>query len=152
MWAVIAELAGTGVTVFLTTQYLEDADQLADRVAVLDGGRLVADGTPDELKTRVAAQRLDLILADRAAFEDVAARLGERLVSSDPGRLTIAAPTDGTAAHVRAILDEVDPGRRGVQRFAVHSATLDDVFLTLTGHAAGPSSTPSRPAKEASHV
>jgi ABC-2 type transport system ATP-binding protein len=139
MWAVVADLAGSGVTVFLTTQYLEEADQLADRIAVLDGGRVVADGPPEQLKAQVAAQRLDLTLADATAFEAVTLGLGERLLASDPVSLTIAAATDGTAAHVRAILDEVDPGRTSVRRFAVHSATLDDVFLALT-------------AKEISHV
>jgi ABC-2 type transport system ATP-binding protein len=152
MWAVIADLAGAGVTVFLTTQYLEEADQLADRVAVLDGGRVVADGTPDELKAQVAAQRLDLTLADRAAFVDVARRLGPRTAASDPDRLTISAATDGTAAHVRAILDEVDPDRRRVQRFAVHGATLDDVFLALTGPTTGPARAAGRPGTEISHV
>jgi ABC-2 type transport system ATP-binding protein len=152
MWAVIADLAGSGVTVFLTTQYLEEADQLADRIAVLDGGRVVADGTPQELKAQVAAQRLDLTLADRAAFDDVARCLGERVVTSDPASLTIGAATDGAAAHVRAILDEVDPGRAAVRRFAVHSATLDDVFLTLTGHAAGQASPVAQPVKEISRV
>jgi ABC-2 type transport system ATP-binding protein len=138
MWEVIADLAGSGVTVLLTTQYLEEADLLADRIAVLDGGRVVADGKPDELKARVAGQRLDLTLADRTAFDDVARILGQRAVTSDPGHLTIGAATNGTAAQVRTLLDEVDPGRCAVQRFAVHSATLDDVFLTLTGHAASP--------------
>jgi ABC-2 type transport system ATP-binding protein len=74
--------------------------------------------------------------------------LGGRVVTSDPGSLTVGAATDGAAAHVRAILDEVDPGRTTVRRFAVHSATLDDVFLTLTGHAAGPGRPAARPAKE----
>jgi len=136
MWEVIANLAGSGVTVFLTTQYLEDADQLADRIAVLDGGRVVAEGSPDTLKTQVAGQRLDLTLASHTAFGDVARCLGERAVISEPGSLTIGVPTDGTAAHVRALLDEVDPDRCAVQRFAVHSATLDDVFLALTGRPA----------------
>ena len=148
MWAVIADLAGSGVTVFLTTQYLEEADQLVNRIAVLDGGRVVAEGTPQELKAQVAAQRLDLTLADAAAFDDVVRCLGGRVVTSDPGSLTVGAATDGAAAHVRAILDEVDPGRTTVRRFAVHSATLDDVFLTLTGHAAGPGRPAARPAKE----
>ena len=142
------DLAGSGVTVFLTTQYLEEADQLANRIAVLDGGRVVAEGTPQELKAQVAAQRLDLTLADAAAFDDVVRCLGGRVVTSDPGSLTVGAATDGAAAHVRAILDEVDPGRTTVRRFAVHSATLDDVFLTLTGHAAGPGRPAARPAKE----
>jgi len=110
MWEVIANLAGSGVTVFLTTQYLEDADQLADRIAVLDGGRVVAEGTPDTLKTQVAGQRLDLTLASHTAFGDVARCLGERAVISEPGSLTIGVPTDGTAAHVRAA---VAAGRAG---------------------------------------
>jgi ABC-2 type transport system ATP-binding protein len=136
MWQVITDLAGSGVTVFLTTQYLEEADHLADRIAVLDGGRIVAEGTSAQLKQRVAGQRLDLVLADAAAFADVARGLGGRAMGADPGRLTIGVATDGSAAHVRALLDEIDPRRRAVQRFAVHNATLDDVFLALTGHAA----------------
>ena len=74
------------------------------------------------------------MLADPAAFEEVARRLGGRAVQRDPARLTIGVATDGSAAQVRALLDEVDPARRAVDRFAVHSATLDDVFLALTGH------------------
>jgi ABC-2 type transport system ATP-binding protein len=146
MWQVVNALAGSGVTVFLTTQYLEEADRLADRIAVIDGGRVVAEGTSTQLKQKVADQRLDLVLADASAFEDLARLLGERAVHSDPGRLTIGVGTDGSAADVRALLDEVDPGRRAVRRFAVHSATLDDVFLALTGRTAG------RPEKETASV
>jgi len=136
VWEVVTELTGSGVTVFLTTQYLEEADRLADRVAVLDGGRVVADGTPARLKEQVAGQRLDLVLADPAAFEEVARLLGGRVARRDRGRLTIGVATDGSAAQVRALLDEVDPARWAVDRFAVHRATLDDVFLALTGHPA----------------
>ena len=124
------------MTIFLTTQYLEEADRLADRIAVLDGGRVVADGTSEALKGQVAGQRLDLVLADAAAFEEAAHLLGGRAAQRDPKRLTIGVATDGSAAHVRALLDEVDPTRGAVERFAVHSATLDDVFLALTGRPA----------------
>jgi len=148
MWQVITGLAGSGVTVFLTTQYLEEADRLADRIAVLDGGHVVADGTSTQLKQKIADQRLDLTLTDASAFEDVARSLGERAVYSDPVRLTIGVATDGSAAHARALLDEVDPLRRAVERFAVHSATLADVFLALTGHA----TTRPEPEKEAAGV
>jgi ABC-2 type transport system ATP-binding protein len=137
VWQVVGGLASSGVTIFLTTQYLEEADRLADRIAVLDGGRVVAEGTSAQLKDRVAGHRLDLVLADTSAFEDVARFLDGRAVQRDPGRLTLGVATDGSAAHVRALLDEVDPTRRAVQRFAVHSATLDDVFLALTGRSAG---------------
>ena len=136
VWQVVTDLAGSGVSVFLTTQYLEEADRLADRIMVLDGGRVVAEGTPAQLKEQVAGQRLDLVLADAAAFEEVARRLDGRAVQRDPGRLTIGVATDGSAAEVRSLLDEVDPTRRAVDRFAVHGATLDDVFLALTGHPA----------------
>jgi ABC-2 type transport system ATP-binding protein len=146
MWQVVSALAGSGVTVFLTTQYLEEADRLADRIAVIDGGRVVAEGTSTQLKQKVADQRLDLELADASAFEELARLLGERAVHSDPGRLTIGVATDGSATDVRALLDEMDPGRRAVRRFAVHSATLDDVFLALTGRSAG------RPHKETANV
>ncbi|HET8788300.1 MAG TPA: ATP-binding cassette domain-containing protein [Actinomycetes bacterium] len=137
VWQVVGELAGSGVSVFLTTQYLEEADRLADRIAVLDGGRVVAEGTSAQLKEQVAGHRLDLVLADAAAFEEVARRLDDRAARRDPARLTIGVATDGSAAQVRALLDEVDPARRMVDRFAVHGATLDDVFLALTGHPAG---------------
>ena len=136
MWQVVGELAGSGVSVFLTTQYLEEADRLADRIAVLDGGRVVAEGTSAQLKEQVAGHRLDLVLADAAAFEEVARRLDDRAARRDPARLTIGVATDGSAAQVRALLDEIDPTHRAVDRFAVHGATLDDVFLALTGHPA----------------
>ena len=134
VWQVVTGLAGSGATVFLTTQYLEEADRLAGRIAVLDGGRVVAEGSPARLKQRVAGHRLDLVLADPPAFAEADRRLGDRVVRRDPGRLTVGVATDGSAAQVRALLDEVDPARRAVDTFAVHGATLDDVFLALTGH------------------
>jgi ABC-2 type transport system ATP-binding protein len=132
MWDVIGELVATGVTVFLTTQYLEEADALADRIAVIDGGRVIAEGTAADLKRRVAEQRLDLVLAGADAFADVARALGDRALRADPAALALSVATDGSAAHVRALLDELDPAGVSVERFAVHGATLDDVFLALT--------------------
>src|SRR4051794_29201635 len=90
MWEVIAELVADGVTVFLTTQYLEEADRLAGRIAVLDRGRVVAEGTADELKRRVAGPRLDLRLAGECAYAGVAAALGERAVPLGELRLGVA--------------------------------------------------------------
>jgi ABC-2 type transport system ATP-binding protein len=134
MWEVISELAETGVTVFLTTQYLEEADRLADRIAIIDNGTLVAEGTATELKQRIADQRLELTLHDRAGYDDLNRVLGDRIAQADPGRLSITLATDGSAAQVRALLDELDPDRTAIERFAVHGASLDDVFLALTGH------------------
>jgi ABC-2 type transport system ATP-binding protein len=132
MWDVISELVGVGVTVFLTTQYLEEADRLADRIAVIDGGRVIAEGSPAELKRRVADHRLELVLADAVAYDAIARSLSGRTLASDPSRRAIALPTDGSAAQVRALLDEIDPGGDAIERFSLHGATLDDVFLALT--------------------
>ena len=141
LWQVIASLAGSGVTVFLTTQYLEEADRLADRIAVLTAGRVVAEGTAAELKRRVAAQRLDLTCSTAGALEQVSRRLAGHVVHLDPVGLTVGVTTDGSAAQVRALLDAADPAGDLIASFAVRGATLDDVFLALTG-----------PAKEAAHV
>ncbi|MFE4640337.1 ABC transporter, partial [Streptomyces sp. NPDC056730] len=127
-------------TVFLTTQYLEEADQLADRIAVVDHGRVVAEGTAEELKNRVAGHRLDLVLTSREAY----LRLASRAVHHAPESLTLGLPTDGTAARVRALLDEIDPDGTEVARFALRGATLDDVFLALTGAAPDPDPGPDR--------
>ncbi|MFE4452225.1 ATP-binding cassette domain-containing protein [Streptomyces sp. NPDC056796] len=134
---VVRDLAGRGATVLLTTQYLEEADQLADRVTVLDRGGVVAEGTPEDLKSRVSGHRLDLVLTGRAAYLRLAGRAAHR----SPETLTLGFPTDGTAAHARALLDEFDPHRTDVARFSLRTATLDDVFLALT---TGTTEVPSR--------
>ncbi len=132
-WHAIADLAASGVTVFLTTQYLEEADRLADQIAVLNGGLVVATGTAAELKRRVAARRLDLTCPTAAAFGEVSRLLGGRVVHLDPPALTVGVPTDGSAAQVRTLLDEADPDGDLIASFAVRGATLDDVFFALTG-------------------
>jgi len=135
LWQAITELGGSGVTTVLTTQYLEEADRLADQIVVIDAGRVVAEGTPAELKQQVAGQRLELILTSRCAFDDVArAAAWAGVLEADPGRLLVSVATDGNAAHVRQLLDALDPRRVAVERFSVRGATLDDVFLALTGH------------------
>lgn len=146
MWQVIRDLVHSGVTVFLTTQYLEEADQLADRIAVLDHGRIVAEGTAAELKQLVAGQRLDVTLSDVAAFDLMTQRLGERTSLHNPERLLLGVPIDGGALEIRRLLDEVDPGRNLITHFDIHTATLDDVFLALTGDAV------SQPESEVAHV
>jgi ABC-2 type transport system ATP-binding protein len=130
MWEVVAGLASDGVTIFLTTQYLEEADRLADRIAVLNGGHLVAEGTAAELKQRVAGKRLDLHAVSAAAYDELIGWAG--VMHADPASRTIGVPTDGSAADVRALLDKLDPDRGLIADFAVHGATLDDVFLSLT--------------------
>jgi ABC-2 type transport system ATP-binding protein len=134
MWETVTGLTASGVTVFLTTQYLEEADYLADRIALLDGGRIVAEGTSEELKQQVAGQRLDLQLSDPPTFALIRDYLGERALHTDRSRLTVGIATDGAATDIRGLLDELDPERVHVTRFSLHQASLDDVFMTLTGH------------------
>jgi ABC-2 type transport system ATP-binding protein len=146
MWAVIGQLAETGATVLLTTQYLEEADQLADRVAVIDRGRIVGNGTADELKRQVGPRRLEMRLSDAASFDTVRLRVGRRVVSEDRAELTLAVGIDGDASQVRGLLDEFDPQRCLITAFAERSATLEDVFVALTGDSA------MIPAMEAAHA
>ncbi|MFF9016489.1 ATP-binding cassette domain-containing protein [Streptomyces sp. NPDC014870] len=147
LWEIVRALSDSGTTVFLTTQYLEEADRLADRIAVMDSGRVVAEGTAQALKARFADHRLDLVLRDRDAY----LRLADRAVHHEPEALTLGLATDGSAAHVRALLDGLDPDRADVVRFTVRDATLDDVFLALTEKTAAQPTAPSGP-KEPTHV
>ena len=139
MWRILDEFVTTGVTVFLTTQYLEEADQLADHIAVMNGGSIVAQGSPATLKAQVADQRLEITLVDAAALDAAADRLGARVITTDRVQLTVGVGTDGSGPHIRGVLDEIDPGGVVVASFVVHQATLDDVFLALTGHVLAPS-------------
>ncbi|MEU5580653.1 ATP-binding cassette domain-containing protein [Streptomyces huasconensis] len=132
VWDLVAGLADSGVTVFLTTQYLEEADRLADRIALIDGGRIVAEGTAAELKRLVAAERLDLTLTGPEAYATVERLLGHLVVRREPADRSLGVATSGRADHIRELLDTVDPERSLVERFTVHGATLDDVFMTLT--------------------
>ncbi|MDI3388285.1 ATP-binding cassette domain-containing protein [Streptomyces sp. B-S-A8] len=148
LWTVVRDLSAQGTTVFLTTQYLEEADRLADRISVLDGGTLVAEGTADELKRRVADHRLDVVVTE-AAYH----RLAPQAAHRTPETRTLGFPTGGGAREVRALLDALDPDGTGIERFALHTATLDDVFLTLTRTTPAPAPAPAgQRAEEPSHV
>ncbi len=132
MWQIIRDLVAGGVTILLTTQYLEEADQLADRVAVLDRGKLVAQGTPDELKRRIPGGHIRLQFADASGLESAARTLGE--VARDDNELTLQIPTDGSVRSIKALLDRLDDQSIDVNEFSVHTPDLDDVFFALTGH------------------
>ncbi len=131
MWTVVRELVADGMTIFLTTQYLDEADQLADRIAVLDQGKLVAEGTSDELKRQIPGSHVRLRFGDAAQL-DAAARV---LTGStpDPESLALRVPSDGGVKSVRFVLDRLDEYAIDVEEFSVHMPDLDDVFLSLTG-------------------
>ncbi|MFB9876499.1 ATP-binding cassette domain-containing protein [Planobispora siamensis] len=132
MWQIIRELVADGTTIFLTTQYLEEADELAGRIAVLDRGRLVAEGTADELKRGVPGSHIRLRFADRHEL-DVAARVLHGSTRDDE-ELTLRVPGDGGVRSLRALLDRLDAQSVEVEELSVHTPDLDDVFLALTGH------------------
>jgi ABC-2 type transport system ATP-binding protein len=132
LWAIVREQVADGVTVLLTTQYLEEADELADRIGVLDGGRLVAEGTAAELKRRVPGGRVSVQFTDAARLAAVAASRPD--ATTDAEALVLRLPNDGTVAGLRHALDGLDDD--GVAAVTVESADLDDVFLALTGHTA----------------
>jgi len=140
LWAMIRELRDEGITLLLTTQYLEEADSLTDRIAVIDLGSVIAEGTSDELKDRIGGEVLELHVADRERVDDAAAALkelgtSEPVVEAHTGSLRIQAGTDGARVVVEAVRRLDDAGIR-IGDIALHKPTLDDVFLTLTGHVA----------------
>ncbi|MGD6745390.1 ATP-binding cassette domain-containing protein [Streptomyces sp. BH106] len=131
MWDTVRNLVAGGVTVFLTTQYLEEADQLADRIAVLDGGRIVAEGTADELKAQIPGSHVRLRFNDWAEYE----RAAEAFPGSarDDQELALRIAGDGDLAALRALFDRLDATGVQAADFSVHTPDLDDVFLALTG-------------------
>ncbi|MFF4745102.1 ATP-binding cassette domain-containing protein [Streptomyces sp. NPDC001268] len=132
MWEIIRSLvADDGVTIFLTTQYLEEADQLADRIAVLDGGKLIAEGTADELKRLIPGGHISLRFADPAALDLAAAHFAATARNDE--ELTLQIPSDGTVPTLRAVLDILDSAGITPEALSQHTPDLDDVFLTLTG-------------------
>jgi ABC-2 type transport system ATP-binding protein len=135
MWDSIKQLVQGGSTILLTTQYLEEADQLADRIAVLDGGKIIAEGTADELKKRVGKDRTELTFATRTQFDKALEVLQRADVQIDEQRLSITQQSDGVRK-LRELLEKLEAAKVKVEGISLHKPTLDDVFLQLTGHAA----------------
>ncbi|RFS83817.1 ATP-binding cassette domain-containing protein [Actinomadura spongiicola] len=134
LWRIVRDLVAGGVTIFLTTQYLEEADELADRIAVLDQGRLIAEGTAEELKRRVPGGHVALRFTGDDALNRALGALGRGFVDpADDDRLTLRIPSDGGVASLRELLALLDAAGIEPADLSVHTPNLDDVFLTLTG-------------------
>jgi ABC-2 type transport system ATP-binding protein len=131
MWGIIRDLVKNGVTIFLTTQYLEEADELADRIALLEGGRLIAEGTAEELKRLIPGGHIELTFADTHLLEAARHLVGAGV--ADPEALTLQVPSDGGVRAIRELLALLDERSIDIAEMSVHTPDLDDVFLTLTG-------------------
>jgi ABC-2 type transport system ATP-binding protein len=132
VWEIIRGLAADGVTIFLTTQYLDEADQLADRIAVLDHGRIVAEGSPEQLKHRIPGGHIRLQFAGSRELESAARALGA--ASRDDETLSLQVPGDGSLRSLQALLGRLDHAAIEAGRLSIHTPDLDDVFFALTGH------------------
>jgi ABC-2 type transport system ATP-binding protein len=146
MWQIIRELVTGGVTVLLTTQYLDEADELADGIAVLHDGKIVAEGTADELKRLIPGGHVRLRFDDPAAYQSAAGAL--RAAARDDAALALQIPSDGSQRELRLILNRLDSAGIQADELTVHTPDLDDVFFALTGPAPQPGQ-PSRPAEAA---
>jgi len=140
MWDVIANLVREGATLLLTTQYLEEADRLADTIAVVDRGRVIASGTADELKAQVGGERVEVVIHDRSrlgeAIGAVCAACANETTSVDQHTRRIVVPTSGGSRVLVEVIRELDSRSIGIDDIALRRPTLDDVFLALTGHRA----------------
>jgi ABC-2 type transport system ATP-binding protein len=132
MWQIIRDLAAQGVTIFLTTQYLEEADELSDRIAVLDHGRVVAEGTPEELKRRIPGGHIQLEFATLDELDSAQRVLG--LTTRDEENLTLQVPSEADIPALRTLLDRLDSASVKAERLSIHTPDLDDVFFAFTGH------------------
>ncbi|MFC8069431.1 ATP-binding cassette domain-containing protein [Streptomyces sp. NPDC057293] len=139
MWQIIRELVTGGVTVFLTTQYLEEADELADRIAVLNNGKIAAEGTAEELKRLIPGGHVQLRFTDPSAYQSAVVAL--RDVTRDDEALALQIPSDGSQRALRVILDRLDSAGVEADELTVHTPDLDDVFFALTG----PANVPNQP-------
>ncbi|HMC37239.1 MAG TPA: ATP-binding cassette domain-containing protein [Actinomycetota bacterium] len=139
MWETIQELVRGGSTVLLTTQYMEEADRLADTVVVIDRGRMIAQGPPDQLKTRIGGERIEVVLADSAGIQQARSILSELSAGEirvEPQTCTVTAAVTGGVDVLRQVLQLLKDRAIPVEDVGLRRPTLDDVFLSLTGHAA----------------
>lgn len=148
MWDMIKLLAKNGTTILLTTQYMEEADQLADKIVVIDGGKVIAEGTADTLKAKIGSDRLEITIDRNSSFEKARAAVQDQSLQADAERRVLSIAGNGIKK-LKEVLQVLETDKIKVESVSLHRPTLDDVFLTLTGHAAtnGESAEAAAPAK-----
>lgn len=136
MWGIISQLVQEKVTVLLTTQYLEEADKLADRIAVLDNGKIIAEGTANELKDKVGKERLEIVIAEGHDFQKAVSIIDGQAISSDAKKRSVSISTNGAVSEIKRVIGLMENHQIEIESLSLHKPTLDDVFLNLTGHKA----------------
>lgn len=136
MWEMVKKLAKDGTTILLTTQYMDEADQLADRIVVIDGGDVIAEGTADELKAKVGSDRVEVTIQNDNDFETAKKVIDGKGLQADKERRSLSIATKGGVHDLRKLLQQLEEAQVEVESVSLHRPTLDDVFLSLTGHTA----------------
>jgi ABC-2 type transport system ATP-binding protein len=141
MWEMIKKLAKSGTTILLTTQYMDEADHLADNIVVIDGGKVIAEGTADALKAKVGADRLEVSIGKRSSLANALKAIEGDGIKVDEEKRTVSIASKGGVAKVKDILQRLEKAKIDVDSISLHRPTLDDVFMSLTGHTATEEST-----------
>lgn len=136
MWEMIKQLAKSGTTILLTTQYMEEADQLADQVIVIDGGKVIAKGTASDLKSNIGADRLEVVIGQKSSFKKAQDIIRDDSLQADEESRTLSVTSKGGVKTLKEVLQKLETAKINVESISLHRPTLDDVFLNLTGHAA----------------
>lgn len=134
MWEMIKKLTSEGTTILLTTQYMDEADNLADNIVVIDNGKVIAEGTADQLKTRIGSDRLEITISQKSSFETALKIIDGEALQSDVERRILSIATKGGVKDLKQVLQQLEDAKVEVESVSLHRPTLDDVFLSLTGH------------------
>lgn len=134
MWSMIKKLVESGTTILLTTQYMEEADQLADNIIVIDQGKVIAEGTSTQLKAKIGSDRLELTIAKKSNFDKAVKLIDGKGLQADPEERTINIATKDGTKTLRTVLQKLEAAKVDVEKVSLHQPTLDDVFINLTGH------------------